>query len=56
MENKKEYPYLEHNLQVIGQQLKFLNWNLGKLTAHFLKEKEVINKIKEAENNEKEKI
>jgi len=48
----KDEDYLVHNINKIAEQLKFINWNLGKLTAHFLDDKQTLNKIKEAEEVE----
>jgi hypothetical protein len=49
----KQYPYLEHNLLKIAEQVKFLNWNLGKLVALQLGDTATIDKIKKAEKEEK---
>lgn len=48
----KEYPYLEHNLMKISEQLKFINWNLGKLVAHQLGDTATIKKITDAEKED----
>lgn len=44
--------YLDNNLLRIEKQLKFINWNLGKITAYLLKDLKLINKIVEAETEE----
>lgn len=49
----KDYLYLEHNLLKIAEQLKFINWNLGKLVAFQIGDKETIEKIKKAEDENK---
>lgn len=46
----KNEDYLVHNLQVIGENLKFINWNLGKITAVLTKDKKLFQDIVEAEN------
>ena len=51
----KDEDYLVHNINKIGEQLKFINWNLGKLTAYFLKDFKTLEKIKTAETEEKKK-
>ena len=48
----KDEDYLVHNINKIAEQLKFINWNLGKLTAHFLKDSDTLNKIVDAEKKD----
>lgn len=58
-DNKKEYPYLEHNLNKIAQNLKFINWNLGRILGHLKDNPDLIKKInkeiKEKKENKNEK-
>lgn len=56
METNKQYPYLEINLLKIEKQLKFINWNLGKLVAFMLNDQETIKNISTAENSEQQTL